>query len=103
MAEDSVTVQVLKEIRDEVRQTNERLDQTNERLDQTNERLDRTRTELSGRLGHVESALVELAEQQRFVVRWLKAKGERDRRLEGEVAVLRSRVDAIEDRLPADD
>ncbi len=34
-----VTVEILKQIRDEARKTNERLDQTNERLDQTNERL----------------------------------------------------------------
>lgn len=96
MTDDSVTVQVLKEIRDEVRQTNERLDRTNERLEQT-------RTELSGRLGQVEGTLLDLAEQQRFVVRWLKAKGERDTRMEGEVALLKARVDAIEDRLPARD
>ncbi len=51
MEENSLTLAILREIRDEVRstrvelsqridQTNERLDQTNERLDQTNERLD---------------------------------------------------------------
>jgi hypothetical protein len=35
-----LATQVLIEIRDAVRQTNERLDRTNERLDRTNERLD---------------------------------------------------------------
>jgi chromosome segregation ATPase len=42
----TLTLNVLKEIRDEVRKTNERLDQTNERLDQTNERLDGTNERL---------------------------------------------------------
>jgi predicted nucleic acid-binding Zn-ribbon protein len=53
-----LTISILREIRDEIRKTNERLDQTNERLDQTrsdlsarldqtNIRLDKTREELS--------------------------------------------------------
>ena len=37
---------ILREIRDEIRQTNAQLDQTNARLDQTNARLDQTREEL---------------------------------------------------------
>ena len=40
MASDDLTIQILRGIRDQVRETNERLDRTNERLDQTNERLD---------------------------------------------------------------
>jgi hypothetical protein len=38
--------EILKQIRDGVTQTNERLDQTNERLDQTNECLDETNERL---------------------------------------------------------
>ena len=37
---EKLTVRILTEIRDAVRETNSRLDQTNERLDRTNERLD---------------------------------------------------------------
>lgn len=37
---DSEVVEILKEIRDETKQTNARLDQTNARLDQTNTRLE---------------------------------------------------------------
>jgi hypothetical protein len=44
-----LTTQILLEIRDAVRATNERLDQTNGRLDQTNGRLDQTNERL-GRL-----------------------------------------------------
>lgn len=50
MEENSITVAILREIRDELRTTrtglNERLDQSNERLDQTNERLDQTNERL---------------------------------------------------------
>ncbi len=53
-----LTVRILTEIRDEIRQTNVRLDQTNSRLDGTNVRLDK-----------VEEALLELATQQRFIVK----------------------------------
>ncbi len=42
MQPSDVTIEILKSIRDEVRQTNARLDQTNARLDQTNARLDLT-------------------------------------------------------------
>jgi hypothetical protein len=41
-----LTVQILREIRDAIGQTNARLDQTNARLDQTNAQLDGTRDEL---------------------------------------------------------
>jgi predicted RNase H-like nuclease (RuvC/YqgF family) len=37
-----LTTQILIDIRDAVRATNERIDQTNQRLDQTNQRLDQT-------------------------------------------------------------
>ena len=46
----SLTIAILREIRDEIRHTNERLDLTNERLDQTNGRLDQT----NGRLERLE-------------------------------------------------
>ena len=57
---DSEVVEVLKEIRDEVKATNSRLDQTNSRLDQTNSRLDQTNVRLEsveGRLQFVEKRL----------------------------------------------
>lgn len=87
MTEDSLTVAILKDIRDGVRDISVRLDQTNVRLDQTNERL-----------GHVENALLELAQQQTFMIRWLKAGAARDRRLERDLIKLEKRVDALEDR-----
>jgi predicted nucleic acid-binding Zn-ribbon protein len=82
---DAEAVQILREIRDEVRRTNGKVDRTNAELQQTN-----------ARLGVVETALLDLAEQQRFV---LKGLAERDHRLEHEVGDLRARVDRIESRL----
>jgi hypothetical protein len=86
LTDDALTITVLREIRDEIRETRADL---GARLDQTNQRL-----------GHLEEAMVELAQQQGFVVRWLKAGTRRDRRIEEDLLKLTTRVDAIEARLP---
>jgi predicted nucleic acid-binding Zn-ribbon protein len=83
---DAEAVQILREIRDEVRRTNDKVDRTNAELQQTNAELHQT----NARLGVVETTLLDLAQQQRFVVRSL---------LEHEVDDLRARVDRIESRL----
>jgi chromosome segregation ATPase len=54
-----ITVQILREIRDGVHQTNARLAQTNARLDETNARLDQARDETGVRFAQVERRLVE--------------------------------------------
>jgi chromosome segregation ATPase len=100
LTDDALTLTILTEIRDEIRSTrhdlNARLDQTNARLDQTNVRLDET----NQRLGHLETTMSELAQQQTFVVRWLKAGTRRDRRIEQDLVKLTARVDALEARSP---
>lgn len=83
---ETLTLHVLREIRDAIVTTRTEL---SARIDVTNERM-----------GVVETTLRDLAEQQRFVVRHLSALTTRDRKLEGDVDELRSRVDAIEKRLP---
>ncbi len=105
-----LTIHLLREIRDGIGQTNTRLDQTVARLDQTVLRLDQSierqdgtnlrLDRVEGSLVHVEASLVDLAEQQRFVVRHLKALTSRDRRLEKDFDALKIRVDAIEKRIP---
>jgi len=50
------------------------------------------------RLGATENAIVGLAEQPRFVLRWLRAGGPRDRQLEGELDLVELRVGAPEGR-----
>jgi hypothetical protein len=93
-----ITVEILKEIRDEIRGTNQRLDATNQRLDATNQRLDGVEVTMNKRLGAVETTLLDLAEQQRFVVRYTKAISERDSRLEPRVISLEARVEKLESK-----
>lgn len=68
------------------------------RVDTTNSRLDTMEHALSQRLGAVETTLLDLAEQQRFVVRYTKAISERDTRLEPRVSALESRVEKLESK-----
>ncbi len=103
MANDDLTLAVLREIRDEVRSTRTelgaRLDETNARLDETNARLDETNARLdetNARLGALEHTMLDLAEQQSFVVRWLKGNTTRERRVERDLLKLTARVEALE-------
>jgi len=91
MADSDITVEILKDIRDEIRGTNARVDTTNGRLDTMEHAL-------SQRLGAVEMTLLDLAEQQRFVVRYTKAISERDTRIEPRLTALESRVDKLESK-----
>jgi len=91
VAERDMTVEILRQIRDEIRATRTDL---SGRLDQTNERLD----VVTARLGTMEGALLDVAEQQRFVVRWLRAGTRRDKQLEKRVDQVEARVDALETR-----
>ncbi len=50
---------ILREIRDELRQTNAKLDQTNATLDQTNARLDQTSTRMEEGFGGLARRLVD--------------------------------------------
>jgi hypothetical protein len=84
MADSDVTVEILKDIRDEIRGSNQRLDAVEKTIDQ--------------RLGAVETTLLDLAEQQRFVVRYTKVLSERDSRLELRVGDLETRVDKLESK-----
>jgi hypothetical protein len=91
MAGGDVTIEILRDIRDELRglreETSELRADTNQRFAETNQRL-----------GFVETALLDLAEQQRFVVRYTKAISECDARLEPRVSALESRVDKLESK-----
>jgi chromosome segregation ATPase len=70
MTDASLTVAILREIRDEARKTNERLDATNERLDATNERLDATNERLdvvAREQIRIATAVVDLEKGQRVL------------------------------------
>lgn len=96
MAGSDITVEILKDIRDEIRKTNTRLDTVESTL---TTRLGAVESTLANRFGAVEATLLDLAEQQRFVVRYTKAISERDSRLEPRVVALESRVDKLESKL----
>ena len=103
MTPSDITIEILKEIRDAVHGTNNRIDLTNARLDQAraelSDRIENVRIELSARIDQTNDALVELSTQQRFMVRTFGSLGSRDRRLDGEVADLRVRVEALESKV----
>ena len=101
---ESPTLEVLREIRDGITltRTELRTEIASVRTELRAE-LASVRTEIqqtNEQLGTVETTLLDLAEQQRFVVRHLTALTTRDRRIEADVDELRGRVDAIERRLP---
>jgi hypothetical protein len=56
------------------------------------------RTETNARFDLVQSTLLDLAEQQRFVVRYTRAIAEREARLEPRVDALEGRVDKLESK-----
>jgi BMFP domain-containing protein YqiC len=86
-----MTVEILKDIRDEIRGVRTEL----------REEIAGVRTELQKhtvRFDVVEKTLLDLAQQQRFVVRYTKAISERDTRLEPRVSALEARVDKLESK-----
>lgn len=99
MTTNDLTLEVLKSIRDEVRQTNARLDQANGRLDQTNERLEVLREELSRRIVESEvrtsTAIADLAgtvREMTALLRNLVDLRPRVERCELEIDVLKQRL-----------
>jgi small-conductance mechanosensitive channel len=98
MAGSDITIEILKDIRDATRNTNTRLDSletaVTRRLDGVTERLDT----VTQRLDLVETTLLDLAEQHRFVVRYTKAIAERDTQLEPRLSALESRVEKLESK-----
>ena len=101
MASDDITIEILKDIRDATRDTNRRLDGVTERLDGVTGRLDGVTGRLDGvteRLDLVETTLLDLAQQNRFIVRHLKTISDREFQLEPRVAALEGRVGKLESK-----
>jgi chromosome segregation ATPase len=106
MEPNDVTIHILREIRDEVHHTNERLDQTNERLDkltgrvdETNGRIDTLREELSRRIVESEirtsTAITELAGTVQEMTRVLRTTHDlrpRVERCEQDIVELRRQI-----------
>jgi chromosome segregation ATPase len=87
-----ITVQILREIRDGVNETNDRLGQTNARLDQTNGRLDLTREEMNARFGKVDARFGQL--ERRLT--------ETENRLTTELVAVAAAVREVRDELRED-
>jgi len=106
MAGSDITIELLKNIRDDIRTGNQWLETVESTLNQRlgalestfNHRLESVESTLNVRLGAVESTLLDLAEQQRFVVRYTKAISERDARLDLRMTSLEARVDKLESK-----
>jgi hypothetical protein len=95
----NLSVRILKEIRDEVRRTNEQLVATNERIDATNERIDAMHAGLSQRIVESElrtaTAITELAATVRDMTSVLRAQNDlrpRVERCERDIAELKGRL-----------
>jgi chromosome segregation ATPase len=115
MAGDDITIEILKEIRAELRGVNqrmdgmdkrfdgidERFDGMNQRFDTLEERIDLTSQRLditNERLGVVESTLLTLARRQRTAIKYLKATADHGSRLDTRVTDLEVRVGRLENR-----
>jgi len=99
MSGSDITVEILKDIRDDIRgvRTELREEIHGVRTD-LREEIAKLRTDTNERFEEIETVLLDLAQQQRFVVRYTKAIAERDSRLEGRVGLLESRVDKLESK-----
>jgi hypothetical protein len=82
-----IAVEILKDIREEMRGSREEMRGMHAEQVRTNQRLD-----------VVETTLLDLADQQRFVVRYLRAISEREGQLEPRVTNLEARVDKLESK-----
>ena len=92
MAGTDITVEILKNIRGVRGEVHDlRTDVNDVRSD-----VHDLRSDTNKRFGLVEAAILDLAEQQRFVVRYTKAMAERDPQLEPRLGALESRVEKLE-------
>lgn len=122
MAGSDITIEILKEIRRDVRDNSKRLESMDQRLESMDQRLDSLDQRLDSldqhvdsmdqrlaltdqriditneRLGVVESTLLTLARRQRLTLRFVKANAEATARLDGRVTDLEARVTRLENR-----
>jgi chromosome segregation ATPase len=102
-----LTIHVLRQIRDEIVTTRTELGtridgvptELGARIDSLGEHLGGRIDETNERVERVEHTLLDLAEQQRFIVRHLKTLSERDRRLEDDITEIPGRLDVVEKKL----
>lgn len=93
MGGSDITVEILMEIRDEIRVL--RAD-TNVQFDGVRGGIQQLRADTNERFGVVESSLLDLTEQRHSFVRYARATSQRDGGIEARVSALESRVDKLE-------
>ncbi len=93
-----ITIAILKDIREGVRETNSRLDRTNARLASMEHALSQRLDGVTERLDLVETTLLDLAAQHRVLMRYTRTTAERESRLEPRVSALESRVGKLESK-----
>lgn len=95
MGEPDVTVEILQEIRDEIRVL--RAD-TNAQVGSVRDGIHLLRADTNERFGVVESSLLDLTEQRHKLSRYARMISERDGGIEARVSALESRVEKLESK-----
>jgi hypothetical protein len=95
-----LTLEVLKEIRDDGRRNGARIDETNNRVNETNARLDLLRDELGRRIVESELRTATAISDLAGTVRELITNIKEDRELRGRVERCEKDIAAIKPRLP---
>ncbi len=98
MAGTDITVEILKDIRDEIRGVRGEVHDLRTDVNDVRSEVHDLRSDTNKRFGLVEAAILDLAEQHRFVVRYTKAMAERDPQLEPRLSALESRVEKLESK-----
>ena len=86
-----MTIEILKDIRDDIRGVRSGVHDLRTEVHEL-------RSDTNKRFALVEAAILDLAEQHRFVVRYTKAIADRDGQLEPRVSSLESRVEKLESK-----
>ena len=96
MAGSDITIEILKDIRDDIRGVRSGVHEVGAQLHDLRTEVHDLRSDTNKRFALVEAAILDLAERHRFVVRYTKAIADRDGQLEPRVSALESRVDKLE-------
>ena len=98
MAGGDITIEILKDIRDDIRGVRSGVHDLRGEVHELRTEVKDLRSDTNKRFALVEAAILDLAEQHRSVVRYTKAIADRDGQLEPRVSALESRVDKLESK-----
>ena len=98
MAGGDITIEILKDIRDDIRGVKSGVHEVRAEVHGLRTEVHELRSDTNKRFALVEAAILDLAEQHRFVVRYTKVIADRDGQLEPRVIALESRVDKLESK-----